>query len=131
MNAVEVKDLKKFFGKAQAVAGVSFDIAEKEIFALIGPNGAGKSTTLRMLATILQPSGGSAAVFGHDVQKASGQVRRLISYLPEEAGAYKSLTGRQYLRFMAELYAENSGQVETFVDFKFLVLHPHFFEKFF
>lgn len=96
---------------------MDFNIAEREIFALIGPNGAGKSTTLRILATILQPSGGTAAIFGYDVQKASPQVRRLISYLPEEAGAYKSLTGRQYLSFMAELYADNLSQVKEYVAF--------------
>ena len=107
MKAVEVENLEKDYGRVKALRGISFYIKEGEIFGLIGPNGAGKSTTLKILATLLTPTGGRAEVFGHDVVNEAEKVRALISYLPEEAGAYKNLTGREYLEFMARLYAKD------------------------
>ncbi len=107
MPAVKVENLEKDYGKVKALRGISFEIKEGEIFGLIGPNGAGKSTTLKILATLLTPTGGKAEIFGHDVVKEAPRIRELISYLPEEAGAYKNLTGREYLEFMARLYAKN------------------------
>ncbi|WP_099212209.1 ABC transporter ATP-binding protein [Thermococcus henrietii] len=104
---VEVENLEKDYGKVKALKGVSFSIREGEIFGLIGPNGAGKSTTLKILATLLRPTGGTARIAGYDVVKEADRVRALISYLPEEAGAYKNLTGREYLEFMARLYAKD------------------------
>ncbi|MEO2151719.1 MAG: ABC transporter ATP-binding protein [Thermococcus sp.] len=104
---VEVENLEKDYGKVKALKGVSFSIREGEIFGLIGPNGAGKSTTLKILATLLKPTGGTARIGGYDVVKEADRVRALISYLPEEAGAYKNLTGREYLEFMARLYAKD------------------------
>ncbi|MDD5589784.1 MAG: ABC transporter ATP-binding protein [Candidatus Portnoybacteria bacterium] len=108
MKAVEVKNLIKTYGDIRAVDGIDFDVNENEIFALIGPNGAGKSTTLRILATILTPSSGEAFVYGNNVRKDPDSVRKLISYLPEEAGAYKALSGMAYLKFMADLYTDDS-----------------------
>ncbi|WP_297064774.1 ABC transporter ATP-binding protein [Thermococcus sp.] len=107
MGIVEVINLEKDYGKIKALRGISFSIGEGEIFGLIGPNGAGKSTTLKILATLLKPTSGTAKIAGYDVVKDPEKVRALISYLPEEAGAYKNLTGREYLEFMARLYAKN------------------------
>jgi ABC-2 type transport system ATP-binding protein len=115
-KAVEVTDLRKEYGSFQAVKGISFSVEPGEIFALIGPNGAGKSTTLRMLATLLKPSGGSALIGGINVAEHPEKVREIISYLPEEAGAYKSLKGIDYLRFMAGLYASSKQEQEEFVE---------------
>lgn len=114
-QALVVKNLKKSYGKVDAVRGISFSVKPGEIFALIGPNGAGKSTTLRMITTILTPTGGSASVFGHDLEKEPDAVRSVISYLPEEAGAYKNLTGNQYLDFMAALFANNHTERKEFI----------------
>lgn len=113
---VDISKLQKSYGSFVAVDEISFTVKAGEIFALIGPNGAGKSTTLRMLATLLSPSGGNASVAGHSVQEEAEAVRELISYLPEEAGAYKNLTGRSYLRFMAGLYAKQASDIPVFVE---------------
>jgi len=115
MNVLTVSNLVKRYGATEAVHGVSFEVEAGEIFALVGPNGAGKSTTLRMIATILRPTSGQITVAGHDVVKDSARVREVITYLPEESGAYKALTGRGYLRFMAGLYANDSAEREEFV----------------
>jgi ABC-2 type transport system ATP-binding protein len=112
---LEVKNLVKNYGAVSAVKNVSFNVSENEIFALIGPNGAGKSTTIRMIATILKPTAGTAKILDHDIIKDAGRVREVISYLPEEAGAYKNLTGRQYLSFMADLYSADRKKSAEFV----------------
>lgn len=117
MKAVEVKNLSKYYGNIKAVDDISFDVAENEIFALIGPNGAGKSTTLRILATVLSLSEGSATIYGLDVQKQADKVRQIISYLPEEAGAYKNLSGISYLKFMAALFSDDKSQQAQYVEF--------------
>ncbi len=114
-NNVIVKDLKKSYGQLEAVKGISFDIKKGEIFALIGPNGAGKTSALRMVATILKPDAGTIEVCGINALKEPSKVRELISYLPEEAGAYKNLTGLGYLRFMASLFSKNSEDEKKYV----------------
>lgn len=116
MPAVKVENLEKDYGKVKALKGISFEIKEGEIFGLIGPNGAGKSTTLKILATLLTPTGGRAKVFGYDVVKDGDEVRKLISYLPEEAGAYKNLKGIEYLQFMAKLYAKTGKSYEKMLE---------------
>jgi len=103
-NAIEIINLHKRFGEVKALDGLSFTVKPGEIYGLIGPNGAGKTTTLRILATLIKPSAGSARIFGLDVEKNPDGVRRIISYLPEEAGAYKNLSGIEYLEFMAAFY---------------------------
>jgi ABC-2 type transport system ATP-binding protein len=115
-GAVEVKSLVKDFGGVRAVNTISFGVEENEIFGLIGPNGAGKTTTLRIVSTLLQITSGSAKVFDLDVVKDAGKVRKLISYLPEDAGAYKNLTGYDYLKFMAEFFANNKKEAEEIVE---------------
>lgn len=112
MSTVEVNNLVKNFGSIQAVNKISFSINEGEIFGLIGPNGAGKTTTLRVLSTLLQPTDGTVNLFGIDVEKNPEKIRKQISYLPEDAGAYKNLTGRQYLEFIAHFFnAKTSEQM--------------------
>jgi ABC-2 type transport system ATP-binding protein len=91
---------------------LSFRVAEGEIYGLIGPNGAGKTTTLRILSTLILPDSGSARIFNYNVVSEAAEVRKIISYLPEEAGAYKNLSGLEYLRFMAQFYVENKEDLE-------------------
>lgn len=97
-----------------AANNVSFSIDEGEIFALIGPNGAGKTTTIRMISTLIKPTSGDAEVDGHSIIKEPEKVRRSITYLPDEAGAYKTMTGRAYLKFMAGMFAESKAEITEF-----------------
>ncbi len=108
MDALTVTDVHKTYGEREAVKGISFSVKEGEIFGLIGPNGAGKTTTLRMISTLLSITSGEIRVYGKDVRTESEEVRKLISYLPEDAGAYKDLTGRAYLDFMASFFADGA-----------------------
>lgn len=113
---LEVKNLEKSYGAFMAVNKISFDVEKGEIFALIGPNGAGKSTTLKVISTLLSPSSGRVKVAGYDLQTEPDKIRGEISYLPEDSGAYKNLTGKEYLKFMAGLYADSDLQAKEFVE---------------
>jgi ABC-2 type transport system ATP-binding protein len=116
MHAVEAHDLIKDFGNVKALNGCSFTVDEGEIFGLIGPNGAGKTTTLRILGTLIKPTSGTVTVFDVDAVHDPDKIRGMISYLPEEAGAYQQLSGEEYLRFMASFYAERKAEVNKMVD---------------
>lgn len=113
---LRVEHLSKQYKKGvYASQDVNFDVAEGEIFALIGPNGAGKTTTIRMIATLLTPTEGDAYVAGHSLRDDPAGVRKSLTYLPDEAGAYKNMKGRQYLQFMADMYADTREQAKEFV----------------
>jgi ABC-2 type transport system ATP-binding protein len=104
MVAIDVKNLVKNYGSIEAVKGISFSVNEGEIFGLIGPNGAGKTTVLRVVSTLLKITSGSVKIMNLDVEKDADKIRKIISYLPEDAGAYKNLTGRAYLQFIANFF---------------------------
>jgi ABC-2 type transport system ATP-binding protein len=92
--------------EVEAVRGVTFDVAEGELFGLLGPNGAGKTTTIKMLITLLIPTSGSASVLGFDVVKDARKVRERIGYVfGGDRGLYDRLSGLDNLRYFAELYA--------------------------
>lgn len=112
---IKVENLRKYYGKFEALRGISFEVKKGEVFALIGPNGAGKTTTLRILATLLTPSDGNILFLNKSLRENPDFVRENISYLPEEAGAYKNMKGIDYLKFMANFYAKNDNEVEIFV----------------
>ena len=111
MSVVRVENLRKVIGKREVLKGISFEVREGEIFGLIGPNGAGKTTTLRIVATLLKPSGGRVEVLGMDVEREADRIRKFISYIPEEAGAYRNMSGIEYLRFVAGFYEDDVGEM--------------------
>ncbi|MDK2463677.1 MAG: ATP-binding cassette domain-containing protein, partial [Candidatus Korarchaeota archaeon] len=114
--SVVVSGLHKSYGKVEALKGLDLVVNEGEIYGLIGPNGAGKTTTLRIIATLLRPDSGSVEVFGIDVLDRPEEARAVMSYLPEEAGAYRNLSGLEFLKFMASFYARDESELEEMVE---------------
>ena len=105
MPAIEVDNLqRRFGGDIVAVAGIDLHVDEGEIYAFLGPNGAGKTTTVRMLTTLLRPSGGSARVAGHDVVDEAADVRRAIGVALQESALDPLMTGRELMRLSAVLH---------------------------
>jgi len=101
---IEVQDLSRQFGELEAVKGVSFEVAEGEVFGFLGPNGAGKTTTINMLCTLLRPSGGKATVDGFDVVSQRSDVRGSIGLVFQQTTLDEALTAEQNLRFHAYAY---------------------------
>ncbi|MEM2105004.1 MAG: ABC transporter ATP-binding protein [Candidatus Bathyarchaeia archaeon] len=114
--AVEAVNVVKVFGEIRAVDGLSFNVKNGEIFGLIGPNGAGKTTALRIASTLLLPTSGSMKIFGLDVVQEAAEVRKIITYLPEEAGAYRNLSGWEYLEFMAKFNTGSKNEAQQMVN---------------
>jgi ABC-2 type transport system ATP-binding protein len=102
--AVSVKGLVKRYGEIEAVNGIDLEVQPGETFGFLGPNGAGKSTTIGILCTLVDPTGGSALVAGHDVLRERGEVRRNIGLVFQDTTLDAYLTAEQNLRFHAELY---------------------------
>ena len=114
--AVDAKSIVKQFGNIRALDELSFQIEQGEIFGLIGPNGAGKTTTLRIICTLLLPTSGSIRIFDLNPVTQANQVRKIISYLPEEAGAYPNLSGNEYLEFMAKFNTKNQKELRETIE---------------
>lgn len=104
MNAIEVKDLTKKFGKFTAVNNISFNVKQGEIFGFLGANGAGKSTTIRMLIGILEPTSGDATVGGYSIMNQSDKVKTQIGYMSQKFSLYNDLTVEENIRFFAGVY---------------------------
>jgi len=102
--AIAVRDLRKAYGRTQAVDGLSMAVAPGSIYGFVGPNGAGKTTTMRVLSTLLTPDTGSAELAGYDVLAHPSEVRAAIGYMPDFFGAYDNLTVSEYLDFYGAAY---------------------------
>jgi sodium transport system ATP-binding protein len=122
---IQVRDLSKSFldyqrGWVAAVDNVSFDCHPGAIFGLLGPNGAGKTTTLRILSTVLQPTGGTAIVAGHDVRTEPEKVRARIGYMSASTGIYDRMTAWELVEYFGRLYGlggdKLAERIETIFD---------------
>ncbi|HOS81504.1 MAG TPA: ATP-binding cassette domain-containing protein [Methanolinea sp.] len=103
MTIIETSGLTKYYGDLCAVDHLDLSVGN-EIFGLLGPNGSGKTTTVLMLTTLLEPTGGSARICGYDTREEAREVRRQISYVPQEMAVDIKLTGRENVAFFAKLY---------------------------
>jgi ABC-2 type transport system ATP-binding protein len=100
MNIIEIKDLKKHFGKTKAVDGVSFSVKKGETFGFLGPNGAGKTTTIRCMMDFVRSTGGEVRIFGKNVYGNSAELKREIGYLSGNVQLYKGWTGEEHIRYV-------------------------------
>jgi ABC-2 type transport system ATP-binding protein len=101
---LEIKELTRVYGKFTALDHLSIQIGDGELHGFVGPNGAGKSTTMRILATLLQPTSGTAVMDGVDVCKSPRKMRELVGYMPDFFGVYDKLKAWEYLDFYARCY---------------------------
>lgn len=113
---IEVRDVTRDFGSVRAVDGVSFEVGRGEVVGLLGPNGAGKTTTLRVLAGLLTPTHGRAALGGVDVHAHPLEARRHLGFLTASTGLYERLTGREVLTTFGRLYGLDEAALARRVD---------------
>ena len=104
MNAIEVNNISKYYGKVQALNNVSFSVKKGEVFGLIGPDGAGKTSMYRILCSLLLPDNGTAIVNGFDVVQQMKEIRKRIGYMPGKFSLYQDLTIEENLKFFATLF---------------------------
>lgn len=113
---ISVENLTKRYGGRAALDQVSFEVPEREIFGFVGPNGAGKTTTLRILAALLEPTGGQAFIDGADVTKQPDKIHTRVGYMPDFFGVYDQLTVGEYLDFYAACYRQPKERRKKIVD---------------
>lgn len=110
---VETFNLTKNFGQLCAVDSLMLQVDAGEIFGFLGPNGAGKTTTINMLTGLLSPSSGTAKLAGYDIQTESIQAKGILGLMPDTPHLYEALSGRQFVRMIADLYEVPSQQAEN------------------
>ncbi len=122
---IDVREVSRRFGPVCALDAISLRVSAGEIFGLIGSDGAGKTTLMRILATVLAPSAGSASVAGFDVGRRAQEIKPLIGYMPQQFGFYGDLTVWENLQFFADIYgipkAEQPARFERFLSFSGLL----------
>src|ERR671911_329068 len=101
---IELRQLHRWFGRTRAVDGISFEVRQGQVFGYIGPNGAGKTTSMRILATLDEPTAGDALVDGFSVVDDPDRVRRRLGFMPDYFGTYQNVNVREYLDFFARAY---------------------------
>lgn len=104
MNAIQLSNLTKYYGKSRGILNLNLDVKEGEFFGFIGPNGAGKSTTIRTLLGLITPSSGEAKIFDETIRRRNPQIRSHIGYLPSEAVFYRGMKVKDLLKLSADLH---------------------------
>jgi ABC-2 type transport system ATP-binding protein len=104
-NAIELAGIRKSYGQTLAVRDLSLEIPRGQLFAFLGPNGAGKTTTIKMIVGLLRPDAGRIRVCGHDTTTDGLATKAQLAYVPDQPFLYEKLTGREFLHFVAEMYA--------------------------
>ncbi|HCI60134.1 MAG TPA: hypothetical protein DE313_04915 [Ruminococcus sp.] len=103
MNVIETKGLTKYYGKSRGIIDLNLSVAEGEFFGFIGPNGAGKSTTIRTLLGLINKSGGTAEIFGKNVETNKKEILAELGYLPSEAVFYSGMRVKDVIKLSADL----------------------------
>lgn len=103
MNVIETKRLTKYYGKSRGIIDLNLSVAEGEFFGFIGPNGAGKSTTIRTLLGLIKKSGGSAEIFGKNIETSKKEILADVGYLPSEAVFYSGMKVKDVIKLSADL----------------------------
>src|SRR5579864_9272383 len=101
---INVVHLQKYFGSTRAVDDISFAFSSGQIFGFVGPNGAGKSTTMRILATLEEPTAGDASIDGISVIEEPEKTHRLLGYVPDSLPTHRDISVHEYLDFFARAY---------------------------
>lgn len=109
---IETRNLTKIFGRIKAVEGLNLVVYKGEIFGLVGPDGAGKTTTLRILASVMTPTSGTATVGGYNVVTQAEEVKRIVGYMPQHFALYGDLTVMENINFFADLFGVSPGERE-------------------
>lgn len=104
MNPIIAKDIKRSYGKVEALKGISFEVSKGEIFGIIGPDGAGKTTLFRILSTLLLADSGEAKIDGFDVIKDYKAIRQIVGYMPGRFSLYQDLSVEENINFFAKLF---------------------------
>ena len=115
-NVIEIKELKKYYGKSRGVEKVNLEVAKGEIYGFLGPNGAGKSTTIRTMLDYIRPTSGTIRVNGMDPQNEGAKVRRSVGYLPSDFGTYKTLTAEKYLRTLLAMMGITKERIKELAE---------------
>jgi len=113
---IEINNIKKNFGKIQAVRGISFSVPEGKILGLLGPNGAGKTTTMRILTCFMPPTSGNASVAGYDILENPVEIRRALGYMPENPPIYPEMEVTAFLRFVAAIKDVPKNEISKAVE---------------
>ena len=113
---LEADNLVKKYGEPAAVAGISFEVEEGEVFGLLGPNGAGKTTTISMLTGVLEPTSGTARIGGHDILEEPTEVKRINGLVPQDLALYPTLSARTNLQFFGRIYGLRGKELRERVD---------------
>ena len=110
---IHLENVTKRYGEMTAVSNLTLHIEKGELFGFIGPNGAGKTTTVKLIVGLLRPTSGNILVDGTDVQQAPEKAKSKIGYIPDSPYIYQSLTGREFLRFIGDLYGMKDSEIES------------------
>ncbi|UCD08153.1 MAG: ATP-binding cassette domain-containing protein [Dehalococcoidales bacterium] len=111
--AIHVQGLTRVFGSLIAVDNIDLDIKKGELFAMLGPNGAGKTTTIKMLCCLLKPTGGSATIMGHDINRGQYEIKKIIGVSPQETTISEHLNAREHLQLIGKVHGIESSELKN------------------
>ena len=116
--SIHVRNITKIYGEQKAIDNISFDAEEGEVIGLIGPNGAGKTTTMKILTGYMPPSEGSVEIYGHNIQTAELEVKKLTGYLPEHNPLYGTMYVKEYLSFVCRIHklSQIRDRIESIIE---------------